>query len=266
MTSISFQKGNKVWQRTVPTGWDDMTKAQLLRFCKLLVNQGELNDEHRKISLIHGFLGLPNGLFFNLTLGQADDIFDQFAFLFQECKLTKMLVGNFTHSGVWYYGPQDAFANVRVEEYGWWDKFLVDYCKTQDPKALDMAIACVFRPISLKKAFMPWKWKEDPRVPFNMYTVEKRADELLTLPSHIKHALFLQFIGIRNLKIASNPRVFKKVESYSGPDFGWLGVMIDLAGLQFGTIEQVKTSNTDIVLTFLEKSEIERERSSYTPK
>jgi hypothetical protein len=259
---VSFKRKGKIWNRTLPATWDELTRAQLLRFSKLLLNPGLLDDEIRKMSLVHRMVKIPNRIFFNMTVSQADDLFNRIGFLFKECTLTRVLIKNFWHRGRFYIGPQDKFSNVVVQEYGWWDKFFVDYCESKDPRHLDLAIACVYRPISFSRAIIPGKAMEDLRIPFNMFTVEKRADRIAKLPAELKQAIFLQFAGIRQNKIASHPRVYRKTEVNFGPDFGFLGVILDLAGAQFGTVNQVNTANMDIVLTYLEKAESERERHS----
>ncbi len=152
-------------------------------------------------------------------------------------------------------------SNNVVIDSGWFDNFFLAYCKDQQQRDLDLMIACIYRPVNVFKWVSPWLNHADKRIKFNSESVEKRADKFKSLPDFVKKAILFQSIGIRDYQIKMFPRVYSGEQH--GVSFGFLGLMLDLAGPKFGTIKEVEQVNMQQILTFIEKSNHETNQQTY---
>jgi hypothetical protein len=267
MTEIEFIERKSIFgftytnefPRKIPSTWEELTKAQLIVFGKTITSDVD-SDDLRKYSLLFHFLKIPSRVFFQIQKEILNEIYLKLSFLMVKCELEKVIIPSFWFRGVLYVGPMDKFATNVMLETGWMEQFFRMYHETKKAEDLDLLIATTYRPIHFLKWLVPWIQFNDRRVPFNMRNVEKRAQRIKNLPAYLKQSIFLQLMGIRNSKASEFKNVYNK-GSESKDRFGWLGLMIDLAGSKFGNEKEIEKVNTDKVLVYLEKSETERSNS-----
>lgn len=241
-------------QRISPDSWDDLSANQIREFGRTI--NMEADDQLKKYSLLYHFLKLPPRVFFKIPRGILDELFAKLSFLLDKCVMNTALIRSFFHRGILYIGPEDNLSTNVMIESGWMEQFFSVYHEHHREEDLDLLIATVYRPVHWWKLITPWISWEDRRIPFRMATVEKRAAKLKTLPKDLKQAIHLQLMGLRNSKAEQFPNVY--TPRGGGDRFGWLGLMIDLAGDKFGDQKAIEMVPTDKVLVYLEKTETER--------
>lgn len=255
MKTVCISRGTsgKIIERQLPETWNDLSRSQLLAFARIAFDKSK-SSEKQRIELMYHILNIPYREFFGLELTTVMELWDSMPFLSKEPFITKNIIKGFWLNGIYYLGPDSDFSNTKVLETGWWDKYYLDYCKSKNEWDLDQAIACMFRPVNFTKHLNPFHIYEDYRVTFNMASVESRAKKLKKLNPHLKNAIYLQFAGNRKAFELNYKEVYSLKER-STPTFGFLELIIDLAGPKFGDVEAVEKKNWTVVLSFLEISE-----------
>lgn len=248
---------DSLWGEThysqMPGNWNELNKKQLLAFIRI-ANDSKKEEDRKRMEIMYHLTGIAFPIFWRLEKAILDELWSKVKFLDADARLTKNIISGFWHKGIYYQGPGEGFHNVKVLETGWWDKFYMDYAKTKDPAALDLAIACLFRRISLTKSLNPFTIYDDYRVPFNKDTVERRAERFADLNINLKRAILQQYIGCRSMLEKQYPNVYNQ-ENADTNEFGFLSLIIDLAGTKFGDVDAVQNKNWTLVLSHLEITE-----------
>lgn len=247
MHTIAIKK--KVY--TAPASFNELTAKQLLQWCACIANGLTGLAASKRIG--YYFSGVPAWTYFSLPAATRYQIGDLFDFLFGKNTLTVMKINSFRVGLGKYYGPGDRMKNVIAEEFIMADAHFVQYEKTKDIKYLDMLLANIYRERKKDKAYTG-----DDRCAYNSFEVLAREKKIRRLSLKMKHALLLQYQGVRNLLPAKFPNVFNAKNRVSGKNFGWPGIITDLAGPKLGTDKDVLKMNVWNLFFVMEMNEVRR--------
>jgi hypothetical protein len=251
---ISTSNTGILIEKELPENWDELTRSQFLAYIRIA--NSNKSEQKKRIELMYHLLNLPYRIFYNMEMETIMDIWLKMDFLSKPPFVTKNIIKGFWKGGIYYLGPESNFGNTLVLETGWWDKFFMDYAKGQNSRDLELAIAAMFRPVNIAKQLNPFYIYDDYRVDFNMASVEKRADKFASLDETLKQAIWVQFQGVRKAFELTYKNVYEVKEGESqASGFGFLELIIDLAGAKFGDVKQVEKKNWTVVLSHLEISE-----------
>jgi hypothetical protein len=257
MYRVEFIYKGKTIARRIPADWNELSKAQLLIYCKyFLMEKYKTTGEFFKTISYH-FLQAGARLFFKMNNAQLTAISEKLTFLIEECTLTDFPLNYFGYRFLKYYSPGKNLRFSTVEEIANADSYFQSFNSTKDDADLCRLIATLYRPVSIAGLFRNIFSGMDIRSTFNGYTVERRAKRFKSLSPVIKHAVFMQYMGCRAMNVKNNPELYKE----GGKDkFGWAGTIISLAGPEIGTIEEVGKMLWNSALIYMRKIEDDRAR------
>jgi hypothetical protein len=250
-----FIRWNRVYDCVIPKEWKQITQFHLLTFCKVK------DLKKAKDALSFRFAKLPPWVFFQMKKIYLKQLNLAHSFWFEkEPVLEKILIKSFKCGGRKYYGPDDGFANVVVMENAIADSYYINFHKQKKEQDLLICIAALYRPTNLYIRFMKALNGRDIRCSFNKETVERRAEKFKNLPQHLKEALLIQYQGTRNWVIEENKELFPGKTQQEIKNYGWAGIIYDLAGDKLGTTKEVEKLNFPDTLLLLRKAEDDRKK------
>lgn len=199
---------------TIPTGWNKLTRKQLLRICRLFL----LNLDYETFRL-RSFLYLTKtkahpGHFkcgkqkFTLSDQELAYFLHSVDYLAQESALTQNNFPSIRILGRRLHGPSDRGYNLSYAEFIHAEKSLYAYMKTDDAKYLNELCAILYRPG--KPDFNPKDpdYNGDRREKFNPYSYQQRARRFRFVSRRKRYAIYLFYAGCRNAMFSANKSLF----------------------------------------------------------
>ena len=225
-------------RRQVATAWNELTCDQLRRVAQLH-GQAFERPAARLDALLAVLLAVPRRAFARLTLVQRVELRPLVAFLHAptaHAPLTAQLLPCLTLP--WrhalrqrrYYGPREAFRNVRFDEFIHADTCYLRYLQTSEARWLDQLVAVLYRPQRAGYRPRAAAYQGDRRTDFNEHLLPARAARLAHLPPADKYAVLLYYRGCRQLLEQRYDYVFSGDTNQRAARHGWLEVLHELAG------------------------------------
>lgn len=266
MTSIEYG----TYKQSFPSSWNELTTRQLLFIAarwRKWVDYMKMNADLSKegIVLVKLFMGVfsinpfneGRKIFYKLNRVQMHALIKKVDFILYSPALTKNMLPTIKVGGKTYYGPEDGLKNICLHEFAFADSFITNYGKSRDENDLDTAIAVLYRPaIDVNSS----EYAGDIRGKFKKHLVEVHQKQLRELPYEYKQAIYLWYRGCRDAIEKRYPRVFNG-EKQDGPDFGWLGIIQELAGDKFGTYDETGYWPAYDILHYCEKNAYQAEQN-----
>lgn len=237
---------------TIPSGWNDLNKKQLLAITSLINKPIEYMEFKAKV--LFAFTGwklsqsAPEYYIiktkkhdFTVALWQIVEILDAMDWFFKstETKAGKLLHINatitrctITHFSVnlrKYYGPADRLYNITFGEYLAADNYFSRYMETKEPGFLNKLVATLYRPKDKKYTKTGYDARGDIREPFNDNNIEARAKKISKIPEHVKQAILMFFNGCKIALSETFTEVFSE-KSGGKNKFGGLSLVAALSG------------------------------------
>jgi hypothetical protein len=226
------------YDRQVATTWNELSGDQLVDVTRILAQDFE-RPAVRLDQLLRVLLQLPRQVFRQLTLVHRVELRRLVRFLHAPTDhppLTAQLLPVITLPRFWfeeprrYYGPREAFRNLRFDEFIFADAFYLRYLQTQHEKWLDQLVAVLYRPE--RRPYRPTSvdYAGDRRQDFNEHLLPARTAQLAKLPAHVKQAVLLYYRGCRRLLEQRYEYVFTEGTQKQASTNGWQEVLHELAG------------------------------------
>lgn len=198
-STIEIYNKDEVLTYQGPSGWNELTRDQLLFWCGVI--RQELTLDEALLMACVNFYKIPRKVY--LPLPEVVDL--NLAWRMEwltDNKLTNNVIGKFSIFFRSYYGPANRLANLTIGEYRRTELFYDLYLRTGLKKYLHLLCAVLFRPKG-KGAV------DDVRCELIESEVMKRAEWFRRYlhPNYIK-AIQIQYEGCRNYIRASFPLVY----------------------------------------------------------
>jgi hypothetical protein len=225
------------YRRRLATNWNELTGAQLLAVVAVrqrpFAQPTQLAD-----ALLEILLDLPAPAFARLNVVQRVELRPLTRFLATTAPpLTAQLLPcltlpflRFIEQPRHFYGPREAFRNLRFDEFIFADTFYLRYLQTKQDKWLDQLVATLYRPERRPYRPKAVNYAGDRREDFNEHLLPARAEQLAKLPAHLKQAVLLYYQGCRRLLEQRYEYVFTADTSQKATTSGWQDVLHELAG------------------------------------
>lgn len=242
MHKVELKYKKKVLTRLIPSSWNELSMRQVRFAARLMLKKTSVFN-FCLFSLIK-FLRIPHRWLRCIDGETMYILSEKTHFLLEENTFTVNLFPVLKIKGRRYYGPASNLYDITLIEYAKAETRFIKYSETNDRKYLNELIAILWRP---RKFFFFKRYKYDDRFINN-------ADSISRLPEDITFSIFLFFYGCRNYIIQSFPHVFIKTEDDATTEnFGWAGLINDLAGTKFGDIDKTSDTYLYTILLYLEQ-------------
>jgi len=218
------------YHRQLATTWNELTSRQLLRLVRLRLR----GEEPTPDELLQVLLQVPKHAFARLTVPHRVQLRPRAAFLGAAATdvppLTAQLLPQLNCGLRRYYGPREAFRNLRFDEFIFADNYYLRYLRTGEARCLDQLVAVLYRPQGAGYAPREVSYQGDRREPFNEHLVPARVQAQARLRPHAKLAVLLYYRGCRQLLEQRYPYVFTQDNTTQATSTGWQEVLHELAG------------------------------------
>lgn len=145
-------------------------------------------------------------------------------------------------------GPKDSLHSTSFLELDVADKYLAAYQKTRDKKYFYYLFAWLYKPMGLiLPDWLQKMWVLILRICCSRYT---------------QQLCVLNFVGLRNNFSSRFPLTFSRFskEKDLGTNYGFLGMVVAMAGEKFGLPKQVEKTDCNLVFIGIEKNNEQAER------
>ena len=225
--------------RELAITWNELTDRQLLDVAKVL-STGYERVTTKQDALLAALLQIPTRDFRKLNVVQRVNMRHLVQFLHAPTDhppLTAQLLPcltlpflRFIEEPRHFYGPREAFRNLRFDEFIFADSYYLRYLQTGGEHYLDQLLAVLYRPERAGYNPEAVDYAGDRREDFNEHLVPARAQRLAALPDHYKHAVLLYYRGCRRLLEQRYEYVFSQDNTTTATANGWQDVLHQLAG------------------------------------
>lgn len=237
MIQISIDTGQwwrRKKRRALPSSWDEVPQARLLRCLHLLMY---FPRTQALPYIVQEILQVPAWILARMNDDDTAAILHHFRWM--EIQPTvKPIIPAFTHAGVTYHLPAEKFSNGVALEYPLADEFYTKFVQNGDEDALLSLVATLCR--EPKQDQTEITRTGDIRVPLLSRTeVEARAKRLKGCPLEYQMVVLFYFAGIKTLIHRVYKRLFENDEEQdestpstaktAPPMFGWWGIYMDVA-------------------------------------
>ncbi len=186
-----------------PCRWEELTPKQFIDIVSVISHQ-EITDADN-IFIINTILGLKKCPLFNWP----DRISHLNKFLFEiKEPFSKVFITEIHPHGQPFYGPSDAFNNVKIGEFAFADTYFMAYIKTHRVEFMNKVIAALYRPRVLNLDPTSYDYQGDFREPFNENIIDHRASLVDRIPRPVKEAIIFNYRIIRKYIEMQYPYVF----------------------------------------------------------
>ena len=234
--------------RSLPDKWDEFTLKHLDDLAEVLVS-GQPEEKHPRM-ILYKWLDLPQEVFFNLDGLYIEKLSERLRFMFERNTLSKVLMPQFNHQSVTYYGPKDKFVNISLFEWVIGENCMQKYQQTKSDADLNTIVYTMYRPLRTDITEDSMEYKGDLRELINDHTIDKKAQVFKDLPKKEKMKALITFIGNRNTVMQLFEPVFADVQRKGIADpYSWSGILVDMTGSKWQTreaVEREKVYNTFI--------------------
>jgi hypothetical protein len=257
------------YRRRLATTWNELTGAQLLAVVALRqrppAQPAALAD-----ALLAILLDLPARSFARLTVVQRVELRPRVRFLATTAPaLTAQLLPELTlpflrfiEEPQRFYGPREAFRNLRFDEFIFADTYYLRYLQTQQASWLDQLVAVLYRPERRPYRPRAVDYAGDRREDFNEHLVAARAARLAHLPLATKLAVLLYYQACRRLLEQRYPYVFSDDTTQQAGTGGWQEVLHELAG---GVVHLEDTAHQALHNVLREMNRVLRQHAERQP-
>lgn len=257
MISIEIQRpgARKPLKRELPSSFDELTAAKLVFWAQCVLSNLPFREALRRIAF--RFSGIPIWYFSKLTRTQQMAIEEAYEWLAKPYRMEKWLINELRPLGRRFVGPGHRMMNMTSDEFSECDRFFNLYRQNKDRRDLNKMLACMYRPAS-------GGTPNDPRRPFYSGEVSTRAFWMRFVPMRIRYAVFLNYIGVRELMPQKFPNIFSSSNEQRANKYGWPGLIIEMAGAKIGNVKEVEKYTIWNLLFIAERNEemrIESERN-----
>ncbi|MFD2163667.1 hypothetical protein ACFSJU_14755 [Paradesertivirga mongoliensis] len=234
------QKTGKPYKFSAPENFNEFTEQQLVAWAALCLKKLNVDDLVRAVMII--FYRIPFDLFKKIPDSQKVQLAPTLRFLFGKNTLTRWIIKELS---IWslfkgtqkLYGPDDRLANCTIAEYRalelYYQAFERLKVKGEREKAndfLDLLIATLYRP--KRKGVID----NDIREPMSEHAVMQRAKRMRSLSRKMRHAILLNYEGIRLFIRENYLDNLPKGKATAGDGlFDFNGIILSVAGSKFGT-------------------------------
>ena len=266
----------------VPDNWNDIPSRKLSKIIRIFYSDG--NDlKTKKIEMLSILLNLPL-LFFEswekdageYFTAELSDLLQCTEFLFEEVKdkyfapslqLTKTPWNKLNIADDVYHGPNSSLSNISFYEWCKADSYFINYHETKKKRYLNKLIATLYRPSKPNtEENKATNFNGDVRLPLQGYesTLNKRAWMISQLPLVNRLTILHFFSSCRKEITDTFENIFPKPkddevpEKRGGNDYGWAGVILELAGTKFGDDAAVSSKPLFTILVHLSMQEDKR--------
>ena len=257
MIEIGLDKTRK----SFPENWNECSKNQLFHIVHFLFMKERrlqssewsyflilrlLGVKLWRVKFVWKFLRLPKNMVVQVFFPLLD-------FIRKENTLSQFKLKSFKVGFNKYYAPKDGLINITIGEFSFADPLYINYKKTGNEDFLDGLVAILYR--KKRSDYNPGaaNFKGDLREEFNEHLIVRNAIKIKKLAHVKKHLIFLAYEGSRNEIVKNCQSLFKdKEEIKQGKNFGYGGLILELAGNKFGNNEQTAKTNLITIFNFLE--------------
>ena len=241
---------------SIPQSYEELGKSVVLLSPFLIRDTVE-----NRIEILKAFFPsklLP--LFYALRDDQVHDLIQYFDWFYDEYFDTPV-ISVFKVGGIEYYLPEQYLKRCNVIEYTYADRYF-EMVAAGDYSKIDNLILSLCRPKRTDN-YNEVDWDGDVRERFNPVLIEKRLKNMEELSVQFKMYFLLFFIGCKKTLAKKYAPLFRKrdeedEESPSQPDFGWVGIIWDLAG-GIADEEKIQYSKLHNVMAYLCKKHYDNE-------
>lgn len=243
---------------SIPQSYEELGKSVILLSPFLIRDTVE-----NRIELLKAFFPqelLP--LFYALRDDQVHDLLICIDWAYDEYFDTPV-ISVFKVGGIEYFLPEQYLKRCNVIEYTYADKYFEMVAKGDHSK-IDNLILSLCRP-KRKDNYNEVDWDGDERERFNPVLIEKRLKNMSELSVQFKMYFLLFFIGCKKTLAQKYAPLFRRRDENeeeegksSSPDFGWVGIIWDLAG-GIADEEKVQYSKLHNVMAYLCKKHYDNE-------
>jgi hypothetical protein len=228
MNTLSIVTKGKTTDHAAPSNWNECTEAQLLSWGAICLKKLDLPDAVRLSIIV--FYNIPFKVFKTIPEAGKVQLAHTLPFLFGENNLVKWIIPKIEQNKQTYYGPADRLENLTIGEFSKTELYYQIYVKQNNPLALDMLIAALYRPQRNGLA------DRDIREDFTEIGTKDRAEQFSTLEPKLRQAILLNYEGCRNF-IRKNflDKLPNDGKGEQQEIFDFNKVILNVAGGKFGT-------------------------------
>ncbi len=243
MIRLELKKYGKLHSFYLPETWDEIEQEDMLEMAPFLLKD---TPEHR-LNIVFAYLPKKVvALFFQLPEAEVYRITSRLDWLYDTC-LDKPLIPFFKNDkGKIYHLPAQGLSNCVIVEYVFADKYFEDIRKGDSSK-IDALILALCRP--QRKDYEPDSpdYDGDIREKFNENLIDSRVKDMKNVDMRLKMYFLLFFMGCKRSLAQKYSPLFAEAEedsdSITRPDFGFVGIIWELAG---GVVNQDKVQFTHL--------------------
>lgn len=228
MNTLQIIFKGKATDHTAPSNWNEVTEPQLLSWGAMCLKKLDLPDAVRLAIMV--FYSIPFKVFRTIPEAGKVQLAYTLQFLFGVNNLVKWVIPQIKHEGHIYHGPGDRLENITIAEFAKTELYYQVYVKQQNPLALDMLIAALYRP--QRSGLLDRDIRED----LTEIGTKHRAELFSKLEPRLRQAILLNYEGCRNfIRINFLDKLPKDGQGSSDEIFDFNKVILNVAGGKFGT-------------------------------
>lgn len=236
---------------SLPEKWDDMPAQLIVGVSPFLFQETEKN----KIEILK--LILPADIlpyFFLLDATQLYDLMGVIDWMYESFFPKLYIEGVTADDGEIYLPPEPLMKRSTIIEFAYADKYF-EMIANGDSSKINQLLLTLCRP-QRKPIIDREEWNGDKREKFNPVLIEERIAKITQVPLAVKMHLLIFFIQVKK-QIAQRYAVIfsnrdEDEKKPSGNDFGWVGVIWDLAG-GIADEEKIQYTNMHNVMGYLSR-------------
>lgn len=258
MTTVEFIYNGNTIKRNLPQSWEEISARQLLAYARLSDDSSFTAHD-----LAIEFLNPDRDILFRLNRAQLDAVTRQLEWLWTTpINLPAFLIPEFSHKCITYYSPGNNLQHTTVEEMAMADNYLRMYAQRKDEHYLNCMVATLYRHTTPYRYIAHQLHKDDIRCGLHSKTIDRSAKRIASVPLYIRKAILYSLIGYNNYTRQVYPYLYRENDKKS---MGWASTIINLAGPELGTIEQVGTMLWNNALVFMAHLELTRKPPATNP-
>lgn len=242
------------YEMELANSWDELSKEQVLRLCRVLMRGGKTMEKHVLMVLMDVKRGIfKDGLRLKFLKGYPEWFIDYLSvneevtgWVHDSAALSNYYFDKLRVNGRTWYGPPGDMLTISVAEFVECHSYYTAYvekCKAEKDATdlLDRMIATLYRPgrffYGFEKMFSGFKI--DRRAMSNEYRMEKRVRAIAKLRPELKMALLVQYAG--TMEVFSKNFEYAFAAGGDSADGGnWIKLLMAMSGDIFGNYEETK--------------------------
>lgn len=235
---IAIESGKR-YKYYAPENFNEFTEAHLIAWAGICLKKLKIEDLIRVILVV--FYQIPISRFDKIPESHKAQLAPTLRFLFGKNTLTKWVIKKLKIWSVWsgstkLYGPADKLANITIAEFRALEMYYQAYARLMEKgevnKAasfIDLLIATLYRP--KRNGIID----NDIREPLAEHEVMQRAERMRFLSRKFRHAIVLNYEGIRLFIRENYLDKLPKGEGKQEGLFDYNNVILSVAGSKFGS-------------------------------